>query len=87
MNKTNYATTSQKNFPIKDYLEYLKSRSKDKQEYERKCSKSPPQIDKTNKSEPKNETQELHQLQKRYQQLEDKYKELLEKVKVRNIEH
>jgi hypothetical protein len=54
MNKNNHTTTSQKNFPIKDYLEYLKSRSKEKQEYQRKCSKSPTQIDKTTKTEQKN---------------------------------
>lgn len=85
MNKSNTIPNSPHNLSIKDYLAFVKSRSKDKQEIQTRKSKSPPR----NNNSPKHSHnhEELVIMQNRYLELQQKYSDLLEIVKNRNSEY
>ena len=67
MNKSNTVTNSQHNLSIKDYISFVKSRSKDKIELAHKKSKSPPRTSYLSKESHHNE--EWFMMQNRYLEL------------------
>lgn len=55
MSKSNTVTSSHHNLSIKDYISFVKSRSKDKKELSNKKSKSPPRTTHSPKESRNNE--------------------------------
>jgi len=85
MNKSNTATNAHHNLSIKDYISFVKSRSKDKTELPHKKNKSPPRTSYSPKESHNNE--EWIMMQNRYLELQQKYSDLLEIVTNRNCEY